>query len=556
MTANNNSNRQHSVVILTEKEVQQMGQKLEDPDFESQESTGCFCGGRTRFIILFMSMICMSMVVANSLSLNFTVICMTKSGHEEPANETWAQEQADFIFTDYQRNWLFSIIAVGTICGAVPFFLMAGRIGIRCSFVIYGLVSGFATLALPYAVEHGFLYVLAMRFLQGLALAALWPSTGSITTEWSTAKRSGTYIAILSCHLQIGPVLTMPIAGELCSSPLGWPAVYYFLGTATLLFVSIFAIFYRDSPPKHGCVGAMEQVVLQKGKIVQVTEKEHPTVPFFAIFTDKAVLGCLFTTFGGNLGYQILNQYSAFFLNTVIKFDVKSTGIATALPFVLAIFFKIAAGPISDKMPYFGPKGRVIIFTSISHFIMSGAFIALSLVDETTQRLAQVLFTTAVTFSGLNAMGNIKSLQLISGPFVYVLMATVTLSSSICILILPPIVNLMAPDNTPAQWSFMWICFGSFIIFSTIVFNFVAEAEPRPWALGLQTKTKSTNKVVPVQIDVAELGKSEKLDQNRRASFSSSSDEESNDSIHDDRTGILPQRKRESRKSKKDKVEQ
>ncbi|CAD5212324.1 unnamed protein product [Bursaphelenchus xylophilus] len=560
MPPNCELSRQHSIVVLTEKEVRELAakQKLAEP-FECEDQTvGCLCAGKTRFLVLFVSMICMSMVVANSLSLNFTVICMTKSGHEEPANETWAHERDDFIFSDNQRNWLFSIIAVGTICGAFPFFFMAGRIGIRLSFVLYGCISGLSTLAIPYAVQYGFPYVLAMRFLQGLSLAALWPSTGSITTEWSTTKRSGTYIAILSCHLQIGPVLTMPIAGELCSSPLGWPAVYYFLGAATLLLVSVFALFYRDSPGKHRCVGPTERMVLQKGKIVQIAEENRPKVPFLAIFTDKAVLGCLFTTFGGNLGYQILNQYSAFFLNTVIKFDVKKTGFITALPFLLAIMFKVAAGPISDKMPYFGPRGRVIIFASISHFVMSGAFICLAFVDEHTQLLAQIIFTVAVTFSGLNAMGNIKSLQLISGPFVYVLMATVTLSSSICILILPFIVEFMAPNNTPQEWSQMWICFGSFIILSTLVFNCVAEAEPRPWAMG--KKSHSPNKIAPVQIDVAELGQTHKLDEaleRRRASFSSSSDEDSgNDSIHDDCADILPQRKRESRKSKKEKADQ
>lgn len=244
----------------------------------------------------------------------------------------------------------------------------------------------------------------------------------------------------------------MPIAGELCASQLGWPSVYFFLGSATLLFMTIFTLFYRDSPPKHPLVGHQEQIILQKGKIVQVLEKnDRPKVPYLAMFTDKAVLGCLLTTFGGNLGYQILNQYGAFFLNTVIKFDVKKTGFATALPFLIAISLKVAAGPISDKMPYFGPKGRVIIFTCMSHFIMSAAFICLAFVTENTQLLAQIVFTTAVSFSGLNAMGNIKSLQLISGPFVYVLMATVTLSSSICILILPAIVEFMAPNNTTEE---------------------------------------------------------------------------------------------------------
>lgn len=110
----------------------------------------------------------------------------------------------------------------------------------------------------------------------------------------------------------------MPIAGEFCQSRAGWPAVYYFLGGATALFVALFALFHRDSPAQHRLVGAHEWLVLRQGRAAPAdAAQRRRAVPFRAIFTDKAVLGCLFTTFGGNLGYQILNQYSAFFLNTV-----------------------------------------------------------------------------------------------------------------------------------------------------------------------------------------------------------------------------------------------
>lgn len=96
----------------------------------------------------------------------------------------------------------------------------------------------------------------------------------------------------------------------------------------------------------------------------------------------------------------------------------------------------------------------------------------------------------------------------------------------------------------------MWILFGSFIILTTIVFSFVAQAEPRQWALG---KAKPSNKVAPVQIDVAELCKSQTieqaLDNRRRDSFSSSDGEDTTDGADDDRMGILPTKKRDSRKS-------
>jgi hypothetical protein len=75
---------------------------------------------------------------------------------------------------------------------------------------------------------------------------------GSVSAEWAPLSSSGIFLSILSCNLQIGPVITMPLAGQLCSSPnWGWPPVYYILGTLSLLFFLSFFCFFRDSPRQH-----------------------------------------------------------------------------------------------------------------------------------------------------------------------------------------------------------------------------------------------------------------------------------------------------------------
>jgi hypothetical protein len=122
------------------------------------------------------------------------------------------------------------------------------------------------------------------------------------------------YFSYISTHLQLGTILTMPLAGELCESPLGWESLYYLLGTVTILLFALFYYFFRDSPEMHKYgfisilfkvsrnVSQKELATLQKNKAVRITEKGKRVIPYRAMFTDYSVLGifaaCIGATFG------------------------------------------------------------------------------------------------------------------------------------------------------------------------------------------------------------------------------------------------------------------
>lgn len=63
--------------------------------------------------------------------------------------------------------------------------------------------SGLSTLLFPFAVELGFFAVVVARIVQGLALGMLFSATGAIATTWAPLRETGTYIAMLSAHVQV-----------------------------------------------------------------------------------------------------------------------------------------------------------------------------------------------------------------------------------------------------------------------------------------------------------------------------------------------------------------
>ncbi|KAI6197600.1 hypothetical protein M3Y94_01243700 [Aphelenchoides besseyi] len=232
-------------VASAQKAIQQPGVK----------SGGVIFANRTRYLILTLSIVCLTLVMANSLTFNFTVICMVKDADNTivDANQELSTNESNTValYNANEKGLLFSGIAIGTMLGSIPITYFTSRFGLRQTLTVYGMTSAISTFLFPIAVPYGFVYVFVLRMIQGLSVASSYPAIGIIATEWAPFKRTGTFIAYLSTHLQLSVVILMPLGGELCESTYGWPTLYYLLAGTTLVFFTMFFCFYRDSPAIH-----------------------------------------------------------------------------------------------------------------------------------------------------------------------------------------------------------------------------------------------------------------------------------------------------------------
>ncbi|CAD5206994.1 unnamed protein product [Bursaphelenchus okinawaensis] len=439
---------------------------------------------RTRHLVIVLSLLCLTCIISNSLALNFTVICMFKDD-DGSWNQSYIEEKGHppLMYSELEQSWLFAAIAIGTLFGTIPMTLFTSTFGMKILFTLYGAISALATLIFPTIVPLGFYFVFFLRFLQGAAVATSFPAMGSIVAEWATLRKSGTFVAIVSAHLQLAQIFTMPVAGALCESSLSWPALYYLQGGITVICFVIFWLFYEDTPTVHRNVSEKELTTLQKNKIVRVLEEnEKDRVPYKAIMCDRAVMGILTSSFGATVAFQFFFQYGPVYLNQVQGFDVRDTGFAAALPFILSMIFKFMVGPCSDTVPYVSDKMRVILFASISQYSMAICFFALAFLPPSQQVLSQIFFTAAIVFSGLNAVGVTKSSQLISGRYVHFLMSLNMFIFSIVVLLIPFSVAVFAPNGSPDEWARLFIGTGILVIVVTTIFNLTAEVTVRPWA--------------------------------------------------------------------------
>ncbi|KAJ1347758.1 hypothetical protein KIN20_002907 [Parelaphostrongylus tenuis] len=392
-----------------------------------------------RFAILGITLTAITSLYANQNALSFTIICMEDVIHSKSTNET---EGDHWLNNSNKRNVLFSIIAIGQLLGNSSYRSSNTNNRIKVYLPNLRSLSDITTLANPLAVELGHLYLTIVRFLQGFALAIIIVSCGQVATQWSPHNESATFIAILSCNIQLGLAVTIPLATMLCQS-LGWRSLYYFFGIFGILSTAAFFFMFRDDPRKHWMVSDKELKAITAGK-------EGPTVrepvPYTKICSDPCMHASLLLAIGGFAGLLVISVYGPTFINKALGIQLTNTGLLTALPHALAMVLKLLVGPLFDISTFISEKNRLIILVFLTQGITAFCLFVIS--QKPSEVLTQVAYCGASACIGLAGVSVLKIAQMVTQQHVDFVLVCITFCGCATAMILPAIVAIVCPNNT------------------------------------------------------------------------------------------------------------
>uniref|UniRef100_A0A7E4VEK7 MFS domain-containing protein n=1 Tax=Panagrellus redivivus TaxID=6233 RepID=A0A7E4VEK7_PANRE len=404
----------------------------------------------------------LTVVGANMLAFNFTVICMFKEDLDESGNKT-------VLYSHTDHSWLVSAVAFGNLIGILPLITFAHRWDTRWVFTFYGLVSGISMLLMPLAVSVHFAFVFVLRMMQGFGSSTSYTSVGSIVNSWAPLKSVGMYISLLSTFIQLGPLLAFPVSGAFCTSALGWQAVYYLFGGLTIFVFVIFAVLYRDTASEHPCITKSEVSTILEERVPLSSQTPH--VPYKALFTDLVIWGTIASTFAVTIGVQFMVNYGPSYLNKVLKISIKDTTLASALPYVLALVTKFIVGPVSDSM------------TCVAQLPICICFIIMAAAPENLDWLVQIVYSLVSLFSAFNTVGVFKCIQLVARQHANIIMGLLSVTTSVVMLLLPLLIEALAPEYTRQQWALILYLLSGTIAIMVVFFNIVCRTEPRYWTI-------------------------------------------------------------------------
>uniref|UniRef100_A0AC35GTM9 Major facilitator superfamily (MFS) profile domain-containing protein n=1 Tax=Panagrolaimus sp. PS1159 TaxID=55785 RepID=A0AC35GTM9_9BILA len=322
---------------------------------------------------------------------------------------------------------------------------------------------------------------------------------GMITSHWSTIKQTGIFIAVLSSFLQIAPIFTMPISGELCTS-VGWESVYYLHAIIGFILFTKFMLYHRNKPHRHPMVRNPELIKVMVGKETIFTTSKPRTntskkVPYVAMYKDPAIWAILISSFGNFMGTQLSLQFMPTYINKVLGFHIVQTGMASAISPVIMFGIKICAGQSSDRIKFIHDTTKLRIYNTFALGGMGVLFITLAFCDPNNQgTLCLCLLIASTCILGFNSGGFFKSSQMVSRQHSHFTMANISFINCVCMLLTPLMNEIIAPENSLEDWKIVLCIHGSILLVTNFIFCIFCSSEPAKWT---QTIHFSANTIAP-----------------------------------------------------------
>lgn len=207
------------------------------------------------------------------------------------------------------------------------------------------LASVVLTVVAPYA-STSLLATITLRFLMGLASGGIVPAVNKIISQWSPPNEKGKFVATLF-GTDIGTVITWTVCGLLIEK-LGWQWAFYGPGIVAAMFTLLWSLVVYDSPGQHPRINSAEREYIENSLTGISKDLKSSWPPFGQMLRSRPFWALLLLHYGHMWGMYFLLTAAPKFLNTVLGFDLGSTGFLASFPYLFRLVTGLMFGALGD----------------------------------------------------------------------------------------------------------------------------------------------------------------------------------------------------------------
>ncbi|CAF0884906.1 unnamed protein product [Brachionus calyciflorus] len=440
---------------------------------------------------------------------NFTILKnKSESSLQCPASLSHSKTKYDgpFVWEKSTQGLVLSAYFYGYIITQIPGGWLAFIFGVKRVIALSMGIGSLLTLSIPFFARLSYKALIGCLFFTGLAHGAFWPSASALWAFWAPVNERSRLVGLASSGSKVGSIVALSLGGILCVYGFdgGWPSIFYLFGTAGIIWSLILFFIASDSPKDHFFISDKEKkYILEETKKTANSQNSQKKIPWLEIFSSKACWSIFIGHFAHNWGnYLFLTQIPSF-LKDVLKFDIKSNGLVSSIPYISCWIATTVSCFISD---YLSKKTRLSrttirrIFCGIGLFCPAIAVIGLSFINCSNVILGVVILTLGVSFDAVNTgAGYLVNINDIAGPYSGILFGISNTIATIPGILSPSIAGVLTKNHSQKEWQMVFLlCALIYIIFG-ILSLVLLDSNLQKWSKIEKEETESKNKNVEIK---------------------------------------------------------
>lgn len=438
--------------------------------------------------------------VAIVCMVNHTAIRSTDSNNITTSSECLASSSANDNSSDNElggelvwekpiQGTVLGSFFWGYLLGQIPAGWVATKFGGKWILAITMLVSALGTMLTPVLAQAHYWAVIVLRIILGIATGMTFPAMHTMWGKWAPPLERTKLMTFTYAGAQVGIVLTFPISGLLCKYGFagGWPSIFYVTGSVALVWSILWMALVSEDPKSHPRISEIERdyIVASLETREEVVEKKVH-VPWLSIFLSLPVWAIVVANVTSDWGAYTLLTNIPTYINEVLKFDITSNGLVSALPYI-AFWLVIniggwAADFCRDKQLLSTSLTRKV-FNTFGKVVPAVMLIGLGYVDCSQSTIAIVLLVLAVSLTGTQYSGYLVNHVDIAPKFAGILFGISNSLAAVTGFISPVVVGIITEEGqTRAEWQIVFYVAAAIYFFGAIFFAIFSSGELQSWA--------------------------------------------------------------------------
>ncbi|KAB0797496.1 hypothetical protein PPYR_08489 [Photinus pyralis] len=470
--------------MLHKSKTYQVNIKNSDPDTSERTYPVWMIWKKRRYVVAIMTFFGFFNIYALRVNLSVGIVAMTTK-HEVKLENGTVTYVREFDWDSKVQGYVLSSFFYGYILTQVAGGWLAAKFGGKHVYGIGVAVTGALTVISPFAAKQSYYLLIAIRVIEGIFEGVTYPCIHAVWAEWVPLLERSRLAAIGFSGSYVGTVVAMPVSAILADR-FGWESMFYVFGCVALLWFIAWCIIVSDSPSRDPYISNSELKHIQESLGEQQVTRiaKHP---WRSIFTSISVWAIIVAHFSENWGNYTLLTQLPMFMRDALHFQLASTGIMSAIPYLVVSVVTPSGGHVADWML----EKKIFNVTQVRKIFTCGAYVGQAVfmimaVYILTPAGSITCVSIAAGLGGLIWAGfGVNHLD-IAPQHASVLMGISNTFASIPGIISPILSGYIVTNASAHEWQTVFVISSSVYLFGAIFYGIFASGELQPWAIHVE----------------------------------------------------------------------